>query len=189
MNTEDSSNSRNLWDATIFAGSIMAVVIFSLSTITGYIQINSQPDGSILQPSFTGSFLVCLIGAFAGMLAVWYHTKYIKPHLTLGRGALLGIITGLIVIIGENILASFWNFLDPDYTKQLMESIIASIEAMDIPDNLKQQQIDMIGQQYSKVSTFSGFFKQVLYGFPLYGLLNVITAMIGVKVLGKEEEV
>lgn len=189
MTTGDQATSRNLWDATIFAGTIMAVIIFSLSTITGYVQINSQPDGSIVQPSFTGSFLVCLIGAFAGMLAVWYYTRYVQSHLTLGRGALVGVLTGLVVIIGENILATIWNLIDPDYTNQLMESIIANIEAMELPEDLKQQQIDMIAEQYQQVSSFSGFFTQILYGFPLYGLLNVITAMIGVKVLGKEKEI
>jgi hypothetical protein len=70
-----------------------------------------------------------------------------------------------------------------------MQSIIANIEKMDIPENLKQQQIDMIGQQHREVSSFSGFFKQILYGFPLYGILNVITAMIGVKMFGREKEV
>jgi H+/Cl- antiporter ClcA len=189
MDQVQESSTRNLWDATIFAGSIIAVLIFSLSTITGYVQINSQPDGSVLQPSFTGSFLVCLLGAFAGMLSVWYYSRYVEPQLTLGRGALLGVLAGLVVIIIENILATAWSLIDPDYTKQLMESIIASIEAMEIPENLKQQQIDMIGQQYQKVHSFSGFFKQILFGFPLYGLLNVVTAMIGVKVFGSEKEV
>ncbi len=188
MNEAKEGRERNLWDATIFAGSIMAVALFSLSTITGYVQINSQPDGSLLQPSIGGSFLVCLVGAFAGMMAVWYYTRYVESHLTLGRGALLGVLTGLVVIVGENILASVWSLLDPDYTKQLMESLIANIEKMNIPENLKQQQIDMIGQQYRQVSSFSGFFTQVLYGFPLYGLLNVITGMIGVKVFGREKE-
>lgn len=189
MTDYNEDRSRNLWDAVIFAGSIMAVLLFSLSTIFGYIQINSEPDGALLQPSIGGSFIVCLIGAFAGMLTVWYYVHYVQSHLTLGRGAWLGVLTGLIVILGENILASVWNWIDADYTQRLMESIIANIEKMDIPENMKQQQIDMIGQQYRQVNSLSGFFKQVLYGFPLYAILNVITAMIGVKVFGREKEV
>ncbi len=189
MTDYNEDRSRNLWDAVVFAGSIMAVLLFSLSTIFGYVQINSEPDGALLQPSIGGSFIVCLIGAFAGMLAVWYYVRYVQSHLTLGRGALLGVLTGLVVVVGENILASAWNWIDADYTQRLMQSIIANIEKMEIPENLKQQQIDMIGQQYREVSSFSGFFKQILYGFPLYAILNVITAMIGVKMFGREKEV
>ena len=117
------------------------------------------------------------------MLAIWHYTNEYNISVTLGRGALIGFLTGVCITVVSILLSQLWQFIDPDMTQRMIDSTLASFEEMDMPAEQKQQLID------STVENMRGnnIGWQLLINIPLYGILNLLTGMIGAKVFGTKE--
>ncbi|REL24569.1 DUF4199 domain-containing protein [Rhodohalobacter sp. SW132] len=165
-------------------GAIFSVITFAIGLAIGYQQIGSEPSGSFLSPTMLGGVVICLVSCLAGALAVWHFTKEVTPFIKLGQGAALGFITGAVMVILTAILGEIWNFIDPSYTENLVEATIANVEAMDLPDSQKDQMIDGMAESVRSQQSFGS---QIIWGIPMNGLLNLVTAMIGVKIFAKKE--
>lgn len=174
------------WTSVGIAGVIAGIIIFILSLLSSYATINSEPTGSFFSPVQLTGVLVCLFGAFGGMLATWHYGREYDVVIKLGKGALMGFLTGVVVIVVSVILGQIWQFIDPDMTEKMIESSIANFEAMDMPGEQKQQAIDATVEAMRNQQNIGS---QLLWGIPLYGILNLITGMIGAKIFGKKEEV
>lgn len=174
------------WTSVGTAGLIFGVIIFVLSLLSTYSIIHSEPTGGLLSPIQLFLWLAtCLIGALGGMLAIWYYEREYHVPITLGRGALIGFLAGTCIALVNTLLTQVWQqFIDPDMMQHFVDSMVANMEASDLPDAQKQQAIDMTAQSAQEEG---GIFSQLLSGIPLYGILNLITGMIGVKIFGKKE--
>lgn len=166
----------------------IAAVIFSLLTtvlqlISGYMQINAEPTGSLFSPTMLFGLVVCLVGAFGGMVAVWHYANEYKITMKLGKGALIGFLTGAAIVLIGIVLNKLWLLVDPDMQQKMMESTIANFEAMDMPEETKQQMID---QAASQANPSIGM--QLLYGIPIFGILNLLTGMLGVSLFARNKE-
>lgn len=173
------------WNSVGIAGVIFGIIVFVLSLVGGYATINAEPTGSLVSPTMWIGVLSCLVGAFGGMLAVWNYTGNYNISITLGRGALIGFLTGVAISIVSVVLNELWTFIDPDMTRQIVDSTIANFEASDLPEQQKQQMIDLVAG--SREGESIG--RQLLSGIPLYGILNLITGMIGAKVFGQNDDI
>lgn len=173
------------WMSVTTAGLIFGFVAFVLSLVTSYAVINSEPSGSFFSPSqFIGVF-ACLAAAFGGMLATWHYAReYDDISITLGKGALIGFLTGVCITIVSVVLSQLWQFVDPDMTQKMIESTIANMEAMDLPEAQKQQMIDATVEGIRSNDSIG---MQLLWGVPVNGILNLITGMIGAKIFGERE--
>lgn len=173
------------WMSVTTAGLIFGIIAFVLSLITSYAVINSEPTGSFFSPSqFIGVF-ACLVGAFGGMLATWHYAReYDDISIKLGKGALIGFLTGVCITIVSVVLSQVWQFVDPDMTQKMIDSTIANMEAMDMPDAQKQQMIDATVEGIRSNNSIG---MQLLWGLPINGILNLITGMIGAKIFGQRE--
>lgn len=190
MEDEQSKPSENLsfndyLPSAGIVGAIFSLVTFAIGLAIGYQQISSEPSGSLLSPTMLGGTLVCLISALGGVVSVWHFTKEVTPFIKLGQGAALGFITGAVIVLFTALFNEIWQFIDPDYTEKLVESTIANVEAMDLPSAQKDQMIDGMAESVRSQQSFGS---QVLWGIPMYGILNLLTAMIGVKVFAKKED-
>lgn len=174
----------NYWPSIVIVGAIFSLISFVIGLYFGYQQINSEPAGSFISPVMISSGVICLATAFAGMLAVWHFTKEVSPFIKLGQGALVGFLTGAAVVLFSAILNELWLLFDPEYTDKLIEATIANFEAMDMPADARDDMVDAMAQSMGDQS----FFKQLFIGIPIPGLLNMATAMIGVKIFGKKED-
>jgi len=190
MEMNDETQEFSYWPSVGLASVLMGIVMFAISTITGYVQINSEPTGAIFQPAYFGYIFLCLIGAFTGMLAVWHFARESGQPFTLGKGALIGFLAGVGVVIISSVLGQLWNLIDPNFKDQMMKSMIANVDAMsNIPEDARKTQIDAIAQQFRESGSITGILKQMAYGIPFYGVLNLLTGLIGVKLFAKEKEV
>ena len=171
------------WNSVGIAGVIFGILLFVINTIVGYATINSEPTGSMLSPMQIIGSCACVIGAFGGMMAVWYYARSFDITISLGKGALIGFLTGCAVTLVTIVLNELWAVVDPDMTKQIMESTIARIEASELPDQQKQMMIDWAASSEQGSSIFTQLWQGVLAN----GILNVITAMIGVKLFADEQ--
>lgn len=177
------NDKSSYWNSVAIGGVIFGIIIFVLSLVAGYATINSEPTGALISPAVWVGALSCLVGAFGGMLAIWHYAGNFNISVSLGRGALIGFLTGVAISIVSVLLNELWTFIDPDMTQQIVDSTIANIEASDLPEQQKQQMIDLTAGAREGESIGM----QLLSGIPLYGILNLITGMIGAKIFGQEE--
>lgn len=182
---EQANSDPSYWASAGVASFIFGLIVFVISLISAYITINSEPTGSFFSPMQLIGTLACLIGAFGGMVAVWHYTKEYDVPVKLGRGALIGFLTGAGIAVLSTLLNQVWLLIYPDMTQKLIDSIVANMEAMDMPEEQKQQAIDSTVQSMESQYSFGW---QLLLGIPLYGVLNLITGMIGAKVFGKDQD-
>lgn len=178
--------SPSYWPSVGLAALVFGLLTFVLQLITGYIQINSEPSGSMFSPTMFSGIAVCLIGAFGGMLAVWHYAREYRVTMKLGKGALIGFLTGAGIVVVGIILNKLWLLIDPDYTQKMMESTIANFEAMDVPEQQKQQMIDSTAEQFESNQSVA---TQLIWGVPVLGILNLLTGMLGVSMFAREQEI
>lgn len=180
---------QSYWPSVGMAALVFGIVYFIISLIGGYITINSEPSGSLLgggQMIF--SSLACLFSGFGGLLAVWHHVNETGAVLKMGRGALIGFMTGVGVAVVMSVLGLLWEVVDPSYTDRLMESMIANYEAMDqIPEEQKQQIIDSMYAEFQSAKTVTGVLKSTLFTAIPVSILNLISGIIGVKLFVDSE--
>lgn len=181
---QESVEEPSYWNSVGVAGVVFGIIIFVISLLGGYATINSEPTGSLLTPVQLLGILACLFGAFGGMLAIWHYAKTYNINISLGRGALIGFLAGVAITVVNVLLNELWTVIDPDMTQQVVDSTIANLEASDLPEQQKQQMIDITAG--SREGESIG--RQLLTGIPLYGILNLITGIIGAKVFGQNEE-
>lgn len=167
-------------------GVIFSLVSFVIGLFFGYQQINAEPTGSIMSPMMFSGVVICLVSALAGLLAVWHFTREVTPVLTLGQGALIGFLTGAVIVLVSVVLNEVWIlFFDPEYTTKIMDATIANIEEMEMPEENKQQMIDAMADS---MAGGQSIWRQIFWGVPVTGLLNLLSGLIGVKIFGQKKE-
>lgn len=189
MNVEEIGDSKELTIQDFLPSSSIVGLIFGLITfVVGlffiYQQINSDPSGSMMG-MLLGSvsmLAVCLIAACAGLVAVWHFTKEVTSTLKLGQGAIIGFLSGAVIAVVSVILSEIWStFVDPDMMKNYADAMIANFEAMDMP----QSTLDDMAESFEEGDSM---FRQLFLNIPLYGVMNLLTALIGVKIFADKPE-
>lgn len=119
------------------------------------------------------------------MFAVWHHVRAHNVTMKLGQGALIGFLTGIVMVLIGIVLNKIWLIVDPDFTQKMMESVMANFEAMDIPESQKQEMIDSAAQQFENNQSVA---TQLVWGIPMFGILNLLTGMLGVSMFARENQ-
>ncbi|HKJ34056.1 MAG TPA: DUF4199 domain-containing protein [Balneolales bacterium] len=174
---------RSFWASVILASLIFGVIYFAMTIGTGYYVINNPPTGSGLGPSSIIGTFVCLIAAFGGMLAVWHYVQLYDVTITLGKGAVIGVVTGIFIGILSFIFVHLWEYVDPNYTSRLMDTQIAMMNAKNHMSAQERQKIvDMMHSRGSMFKIIGSIFTTLGLG-----ILNLITGMIGAKMFKGEK--
>ncbi len=166
------------WSSVGIAALIFAIIAFVLSTGVQYMMVGG---GGGFVFSAASSAVVCLIAAFGGMLAVWHYANEYDITFKLGKGALIGLLTGVAIAILLVILGNLWKVIDPGLQQQIIQTTIERMESANVPD----ERIEAITQQ---MKAGASIIYQLGIALLIYGIPNVITGMIGVPLFAKEEE-
>jgi hypothetical protein len=173
------------WPSVGIVGAIFSLITFVGGLFFGYQQINSEPTGSFFSPFMISSGVLCLVSSIAGLIAVWHFTKEVSPVLKLGQGAVIGFLTGAVIVVVSVLLSELWVLLvDPEYNEKILESVIANFEAMDMPQSAKDDMIDAMAES---VESQQSILRQMFIGIPITGLINLVTALIGVAIFAEKE--
>lgn len=166
------------WNSVILAGAIFGLISGIGQIVGGYVVISSGAQSNLL------NFGLCLVGAFAGLTALWHYNELGDFVMTLGRGALIGFWTGVGAAIVSMVVVALWKFIDSSYGPALMETQIAIIENdPNIPDAWKQTLIDATYDPGLAMTILSS-----VGGVILNGVVNMLTGMLGVKIFGSTKE-
>lgn len=173
------------WPSIGIVGAIFSLINFVGGLFFGYQQINSEPTGSFFSPFMISSGVICLITSIAGLIAVWHFTKEVSPSLKLGQGAVIGFLTGAVIVVVSVLLSELWVLLiDPEYNEKMLESMIANFEAMDMPQSTKDDMIDAMAES---MESQQSLLRQIFIGVPITGIINLITALIGVAIFAEKK--
>lgn len=183
------TNEASYWNAVAISGLIFGLIVFALSIIGGYMTINAEPTGSMFGGSMVTGLISCLIGAFGGLVAVKLHLGENPQPMLLGRGSVIGLATGVMIALVSTIFGLLWNIIDPGFMDNLIEASIANIEAMNIPEAQKEDMIDSVAGQMQRMKTAGGVLLAFGMNALLYGILNLLTGMLGVKLFASKEDV
>lgn len=164
------------WPVLLQAGALIGLLSFTLNLMIGYLQITSEPTGSLVLPLF-GGIGVFLITCTGGFLTIRQLGKSMDIVLSRGRTALIGFLAGAVVVITSALLNELWYLLDPDYTEKLVRSMIETVQAMDLSATNRQEMIDQMAGGVDRVPLWT----QIFYGTPVTGLLNLGSALIGMR--------
>lgn len=180
---ENEQTLPSYWNSVIIASLITAVIVTAFSLIGGYMTLGSEPTGSIFNTSQLFGTLGCLLGAVGGVFANWHYVKENNVTYKIGKGALIGLMVGLIATIFSVLISEIWNLIDPSYQEALIDWNIQNMEAMQIPAEAKEAGIESL----EDAATFTGRLLQSLYILIGLCIMNVISGLIGAKVFASEE--
>ncbi len=178
----NNTQSPSYWGSVGIAALIFAIITWAIGLAMGYVRMGGDVGWV---SSIVSGVVVCLIGAFAGMMAVWHYSKENDITMKLGKGALIGFLTGVAMVIISIILSKIWLLIDPDYYLQMKEATLANIETMDLPEEQEEAMLNRLNSNFEDQFTI---WRQLLWGIPIYGILNLLTGMLGVQLFAKEEE-
>jgi len=177
------NSSSNYWPSVILASVIFGLISFALTIGAGYYTINSEPSNSVLNPSTIVGAITCLFTAFGGMLAVWHFTREKADSLTIGKGALIGLLTGLIIGLLSLFLTNIvWPLFDPSYSDKIIDATIKTMQSRGMTQEQLQKMSDMMhsGSPWKSI----GYAVNVV----VFAFLNMVTGMVGAKMFSEDND-
>ena len=183
MDNEQMQENPSYWNSVIIASLVAGLIVTILSLIGGYMTLGSEPTGSIFNSSQIWNTLGCLIGAIGGFIANWHYTKEYDVTYKIGKGAVIGLLVGVVSTLVILALSQLWNVIDPSYQQALVDWNIQNFESMQMPAEAKEQAIASMENpnSFKNIAIFTG---TTLVSM---GILNTISGLIGAKVFASEE--
>lgn len=177
----DSAN-QSYWTSVLIGGLISALILSVLGLVSQYMTVGSEPTGS----SFTfgqaiGTF-ACLIGAIGGFIATRHYAKEFDITFPIGKGALIGLLTGIAAMIISTLITVLWtSLIDPEINQAVYDWSIANLEAQNLTDDQFEMAKGFIPEPGISAVT-------VGIGLVVLGVLNAISGLIGAKIFASEED-
>lgn len=173
------------WQSVMIGAITIAIIMAVMGTVSQYMMISSEPTGSSFNMSQAIGMLVCLIAAIGGVISTRHFAKTYDIAFPIGKGAVIGLFTGIIGVIISTVLALIWtSIIDPGLNQAVYDWQVANLEAQNLP----QAQMDMAMGFIPEPGSTSALMWQVGIGLLAIGILNLISGMIGAKIFASEEE-
>lgn len=171
------------WNSVIIASLVTALLLTIISIAGGYMTLGDEPTGSLFSKMQLFAMVGCLLGAIGGIIANWHYANEYQITYKIGTGALLGLLVAVGATVFAVIMGQIWNLIDPSYTQALVDWQSRNIEAMQIPEESKQEALERMKDPNSP----GNIALQALFSFIGLGIMNVISGLIGAKIFASEE--
>jgi hypothetical protein len=171
---------------------IVGVGLTVISLIVTYSTIGGEPTGSMFGPLTFMQFGVCLIGSIAGILTVKGYAKMDGVELTLGNGAVIGLVTGLFLAVVITLLSYVWNnMIDPSLMDTMKNYMVNNMEMFfeksgAMSGDALDQMLGEVEKSFEEQKTMMGILKGFGYSVLGLGIVNLISGMITAKVTAKD---
>ncbi len=175
---ENEQTLPSYWPSVFVAGLITAIIYSVVGLISQYTMLSNPSVGQIL------GYFVCLLGAIGGIIGNWHYAKEHNVTYKIGRGALIGLFTGVIAVLFGTVINLIWTaIIDPDLNQAIYDAQMASMESQ----NMTQEQLEMAQSFVPKPGTSMYYISTVGFGLLALGIINTITGLIGAKIFASEE--
>ncbi len=166
---------------------IFAIVAFIGNLVIAYTVISMEPSMTVMFfPSVAGG-VICLVAALAGLLVVRSYIKATDLRVPVGKGAVMGLVTGVLIALISGVLGILWDFVDPNMTKNMMNAMMGAIDTIpEMNEAARQQAMDQM--MANDPTQWSTRLMGLGVGALMFGIINLITGMIGAAVFSKKEE-
>lgn len=182
---ENEQVQASYWPSVMIGAITIAIIMVVMSILSQYMMINSEPTGSSFNMAQMIGILVCFIAAIGGVISTRHFAKTNDITFPIGKGAVMGLLTGVIGVLISTVLALIWTYVvDPSLNQAVYDWQIANLEAQ----NMSQQQLEMAMGFIPEPGSTSALMWQVGIGLVSIGILNLISGIIGAKIFASEEE-
>ena len=166
---------------------IFALVISVISTGLSYYMISMEPSMTVFIIPSAIFLSLCILGGLASLFVVRSYVKDTEAMVKVGQGAVIGLITGVIIALTSGLIGILWTFIDPTLGERVVEATMNAIDTMGEMDSSQRDAMvdQMMANDPTKLSTqlmSMGVNSAVL------GIVNMITGMIGASIFSKKEE-
>ena len=132
--------------------------------------------------------LPCILGLVGGIIATRHYAKTNEITFSIGKGALIGLLTGAVAAIITTILGQIWQVIDPSLTDNFLDLMAQSFEAMDMPEAQYNEAIEGLEKSKAEQQSVVGILKALGMSLLGFGITNAITGMIGAKIFASPKE-
>jgi hypothetical protein len=184
-NEQMNSEMPSYWNSVLIGGLTVAVIMSVFGLVSQYMMIGSEPSGSPFNMSQAIGSISCLFGAIGGFIATRHYAKTFDVKFKLGKGAVIGLLTGVIGVLISTVINLIWTYLiDTGLNQAVYDWSIANLEAMNLP----QEQYEMQKSFIPEPGSTTALLIAVGIGLAMMSVLNLISGLIGAKVFASEEE-
>ncbi|MEQ9310060.1 MAG: DUF4199 domain-containing protein [Balneolaceae bacterium] len=176
------STNQSYWTSVLIGGLISALILSVLGLVSQYMTVSSEPVGSSFTLSQAIGTFACLLGAIGGFIATRHYAKEYDITFPIGKGALIGLFTGLVAMVISTLITLLWtSLIDPDINQAVYDWSIANLEAQNMTEDQMEMAKGFIPEPGISAVT-------VGIGLLMLGILNAISGLIGAKVFASEED-
>ena len=181
---ENEEMNPSYW-SSVFIGAIIIGVIMTIMSIgSQYMTLSSEPTGAQFTLAQLVGMVVCLVAAIGGIISTRHYAKENDITFTIGTGALIGFLTGIVGVVISGVISLIWTkIIDPGLNQAVYDWQIANLEAQNLPD----AQMEMALSFMPDPTSMSAFFIATGVSLLIIGIVNALTGMIGAKIFASEE--
>lgn len=178
---------------TVTNSVIVGAVVTVISLVGLYVAISGEPTGSMFSASSVLPILSCLVAAIAGVLSVKAYANMEGAEVTLGNGAVIGIVAGLITAITSTLISQIWtSFIDPALMDNFANYMIRNMEMVFNNMGMAADQADIalgeMEKSFADQKTMLGVLKGLGWSALGFSVINIISGLITAKISAKDDE-
>lgn len=172
---------------------IGALVVALLSSVAGtallYYAAGAEASMSLLIVSSLFVPVTCLVGLFGGIISTRHYAKTYDLTFPIGKGALIGFLTGVVAAVIGSIISLLWTkLIDPSLMEAFASNMVSAMEMVEMPQAQREQAISSMMENMETQNTAGGIVKSFAINAGILGAVNAITGMIGAKIFASEKE-
>ena len=105
-----------------------------------------------------GSMIICLLLGLAGFVAVWNFVKSEGGQVNTGKGAVIGLVTGIFLAVIMTLLGILYEVFDPTMLDRVADAMAGGMQTMleGQPEEVVEESINQIYESFDGQKTLAG---------------------------------
>ena len=176
------------WPSVIIGALVVTIVTSVIVTAYLYYLASAEPSMGLLIKSGLMMPISCLFGLLGGIISTRHYAKTNEITFAIGKGALIGLYTGLVASVFSLLLSQLWQFIDPALMENFSNNLIEAMGSANMPEAQYNETVDKMRADFANQQTLVGVLKGGAINAAVLGIVNAISGMIGAKIFASPEE-
>jgi len=172
---------KSFINISVITGAVIAVV--SSITIYGLALMSISSGSPGVAGLVIGCFLCCGFVILPGLLSSRLYIYDIQKSIEVGKGALIGAVSGLAFGVVFGFMDVIWKLFDVDTASLMVEYYIMVMQNLDMPE--LNDAIDQMRDAQEQASSGIG---SILMNIVIVSVINVVSGLSGTAIFSKKFE-